>query len=60
VNSIVRFITQVRKYQKIDYLDVADSDCELSFVSFKKADLKLIFGYVQNHHSYLDSATPLF
>jgi hypothetical protein len=43
-SSIVRFITQVRKYQKIDYLGVSDSDYELSFVSFEIANLKLIFG----------------
>jgi hypothetical protein len=40
-------------------LGVAGSDYELSFVSFEKANLKLIFGYVQNHHSYPDSATPI-
>jgi len=33
-------------------------DYEFSFGSFEKSNLKLIFGYVQNHHSYLDSATP--
>jgi hypothetical protein len=37
---------------------VADLDYEFSFGSFEKSRLKLIFGYVQNHHSYLDSATP--
>ncbi len=38
---------------------VADLDDELCFVSFEKANFKLIFGYVQNyHHSYLDSAMP--
>jgi hypothetical protein len=39
-------------------LGVADLDYEFSFGSFEKSTLKLIFGYVQNHHSYLDSATP--
>ncbi len=34
-------------------------DYEFSINLFEKSNLKLIFGYVQNHHSYLDSATPL-
>ena len=37
---------------------VADLDYEFSLDLFEKSNLKLIFGYVQNHHSYLDSATP--
>lgn len=37
---------------------VADLDYEFSIDLFEKSNLKLIFGYVQNHHSYLDSATP--
>jgi hypothetical protein len=39
-------------------MGVADLDYESSFISFKKANLKLIFGYVKNYHSYLDPATP--
>ena len=37
---------------------VADLDYEFSLDLFEKSNLKLIFGYVQNHHSYIDSATP--
>jgi hypothetical protein len=38
---------------------VADLDYEFSIDLFEKSNLKLIFGYVQNYHSYLDSATPV-
>jgi hypothetical protein len=39
-------------------IGVADLDYEFSLDLFEKSNLKLIFGYVQNHYSYLDSATP--
>ena len=41
-------------------MGVADLDYEFSLDLFEKSNLKLIFGYVQNHHSYLDSATPVY
>jgi hypothetical protein len=45
-------------FLKCDKIGVADLDYEFSIDLFEKSNLKLIFGYVQNHHSYLDSATP--
>jgi hypothetical protein len=44
--------------QSLTFFGVADLRYESSFVGFLKPRPKLTFGWVQDCHSYLDSATP--
>jgi hypothetical protein len=45
-------------FEQVEKIGVADLRYESSFVVFLKPRPKLTFGWVQDCHSYLDSATP--